>query len=122
MGTFSQKMFKWESSKGYSSFAFSLILIFSIWIQIEMTNEKEVYDEDYVNNDPAEEASVEYYYRSGSMNEEYEMYDRNYEKTFDYMKNMFHMFPALKDRLINEEIAIQQFKYYLQALILELKK
>ena len=53
-------MFKWESNKGHPSLTFSLILIFSIWIQIEKSNEKDIYDEDYVDNDPAE-ASVEYY-------------------------------------------------------------
>ena len=58
---------------------------------------------------------------SGSMKEEY-AYDRDYEKHFDFLKKMFHMYPMIKDRLITEEIAIQQFKYYLQALILELKK
>merc|ERR1712198_728213 len=114
-----QSMFKWESNK-VRNISFSLILIFSIWIQIEKSNEKDIYDEDYVDNDPAE-ASVEYYEGSGSMKEEY-AYDRDYEKHFDFLKKMFHMYPMIKDRLIAEEIAIQQFKYYLQALILELKK
>ena len=46
----------------------------------------------------------------------------DYEGQYNILKTMMNNHPALKDRIISEEIASEQFRYYLQALILELQK